>query len=87
MFVTGEIQYLAVFLEASRLLNPSVPYLGLLFLNSPPHLFSVNRFSMRLPDRISIELEDSSPLPAFVLRPGGREKRKDNHYGEILIRD
>ena len=36
MFVTGEIQNRAVFLEVSRFLNPSVPYLGLLFPSLPP---------------------------------------------------
>ncbi len=67
----GELQYRAVFLEASRFLNTSVPYLGLLFLNSPPPLFSVNRFSIRLPYRFSVKLENSSQLSAFVIRPGG----------------
>jgi len=39
--------------------NPSVPCLGLLFLNSPPILFSVNHLSIRLPLRISAKLENS----------------------------
>ncbi len=36
MFVTGEIKYRAVFIEASRILNPSVPYRFQLALSCLP---------------------------------------------------
>ena len=68
---TGEIQYRAVFLEASRLLNPSVPYLGLLFPSySPPILFSVNCITIRLLPRISVTLEN---LHRFYFLLSGKE--------------
>ncbi len=71
MFVTGEIQYRAVFLEASRLLNLSVPCRCLLF-PSPPPLPPVNRLSIRLPPRISVdfpivEKEGFDSVPFFNL--------------------
>jgi len=49
-------------------LIPSVPCRRLLFPSySPPILFSVNRPSIRLPPRISVKLEDSSPFPACLI--------------------
>ncbi len=40
-------------------------------------LNSVNRFSIRLPPRISDKLENSSPLQSFAIRPGGQGRNQE----------
>jgi len=68
--IGGHIIKPLTFLELVRILNSSVPCQGLLFLNSPPLLFSINLLSIRLPSRVSVKLEESSPLSAFAILIG-----------------
>lgn len=67
--IGGHIIKPFTFLEFSRLLNPSVPCRGLLFLSYTPHLPPVNRFSIRQLPRFSVKLEYSSLLPNCVILP------------------
>ena len=76
----GEIQYRTVFLKLPDSSTPSF-HIGVFsfFLNPPPILFSVDRLSIRLPPRISVTLENSSPPSVCAILPftgAGGIKRK-----------
>ena len=71
------------FVEASRLLNTSVPCHHLLFPSSPPHLPPVNRLSIRLPPRISVKLRKllTTSILRYPVRRGPEESEEENCCG------